>query len=135
MAPDDDAKRAGTLPGDADLSTEVHPDADADLLLQQEHRGRTVLLLRQVGRRQQGQRSLVELADFWVFPPIVDLAVSLRPMGGFKPYVGAGVQYMCRSSAKDGKGIVARRTTSRSTTLSASRCRLVSTWKSVRAGT
>ncbi len=35
-----------------------------------------------------------DLGDTWVFPPIVTLQYHFDSMGGFKPYVGAGVQYM-----------------------------------------
>jgi len=35
-----------------------------------------------------------DLGDFWVFPPIVTLQYHFDPVAGFKPYVGAGVQYI-----------------------------------------
>ncbi|MEL6216327.1 MAG: OmpW family outer membrane protein, partial [Pseudomonadota bacterium] len=35
-----------------------------------------------------------EVADFWIFPPAVTLQYHFNPTGGFKPYVGAGVQYI-----------------------------------------
>ena len=34
------------------------------------------------------------LGDFWVFPPILTLQYHFDPLRGFKPYIGAGVQYM-----------------------------------------
>lgn len=35
-----------------------------------------------------------DLGDFWAFPPILTLQYHFDPIGGFKPYVGAGVQYI-----------------------------------------
>lgn len=36
----------------------------------------------------------VPVADTWMFPPIVTLQYHFTDMGAFKPYVGAGVQYI-----------------------------------------
>ena len=36
----------------------------------------------------------VDLGDFWVFPPALTLQYHFDNFGGFKPYVGAGVQYI-----------------------------------------
>jgi outer membrane protein len=35
-----------------------------------------------------------DVAEFWVFPPALTLQYHFDGMGGFKPYVGAGVQYI-----------------------------------------
>ena len=35
-----------------------------------------------------------DLGSFWVFPPILTLQYHFDHIGGFKPYVGAGVQYI-----------------------------------------
>jgi outer membrane protein len=45
------------------------------------------------------------VADFWVFPPALTLQYHFDSMGGFKPYVGAGLQYILPFS-EDGKGIL-----------------------------
>jgi outer membrane protein len=45
------------------------------------------------------------VADFWVFPPALTLQYHFDSMGGIKPYVGAGVQYILPFS-EDGKGIL-----------------------------
>ncbi|MEZ5773150.1 MAG: OmpW family outer membrane protein [Hyphomicrobiaceae bacterium] len=37
---------------------------------------------------------LNEIADTWIFPPAVTVQYHFNDMGGFKPYVGAGVQYI-----------------------------------------
>lgn len=43
------------------------------------------------------------VADFWVFPPALTLQYHFDSMGGLKPYVGAGIQYIAPFSEK-GKG-------------------------------
>ena len=35
-----------------------------------------------------------DLGSFWAFPPILTLQYHFDPISGFKPYVGAGVQYI-----------------------------------------
>jgi len=37
---------------------------------------------------------LGEIADAWIFPPVLTLQYHFDDMGGFKPYVGVGAQYM-----------------------------------------
>lgn len=44
-----------------------------------------------------------KIADFWVFPPALTLQYHFDSMGGFKPYVGAGIQYIAPFS-EDGAG-------------------------------
>lgn len=36
----------------------------------------------------------VDLGDTWIFPPVVTLQYHFTGMGRFKPYVGAGVQWI-----------------------------------------
>lgn len=38
--------------------------------------------------------TLGEIADFWIFPPALTLQYHFDNIGAFKPYVGAGVQYI-----------------------------------------
>ncbi len=40
------------------------------------------------------QSALGHVADLWVFPPALTLQYHFDSMGGFKPYVGAGIQYI-----------------------------------------
>jgi outer membrane protein len=47
-----------------------------------------------------------KVADFWVFPPALTLQYHFDSMNGFKPYLGAGVQYILPFS-EDGKGALA----------------------------
>lgn len=35
-----------------------------------------------------------DIADFWIFPPSLTLQYHFTGMGGFKPYVGAGLTYI-----------------------------------------
>ncbi len=44
-----------------------------------------------------------KVADFWVFPPALTLQYHFDSMGGFKPYVGVGLQYIAPFS-EDGVG-------------------------------
>jgi outer membrane protein len=47
-----------------------------------------------------------DVADFWIFPPALTLQYHFDGMGAFKPYVGAGVQYIAPFS-EDGTGALA----------------------------
>ncbi len=42
----------------------------------------------------RGDLNNADLGNFWAFPPIVTLQYHFDPINGFKPYVGAGVQYI-----------------------------------------
>jgi outer membrane protein len=46
-----------------------------------------------------------KVAEFWVFPPALTLQYHFDSMGGFKPYVGAGIQYIAPFS-EDGVGLL-----------------------------
>ena len=76
---------------------------------------------------------LGELADTWVFPPVVTPQYHFDGMGAFKPYVGAGVQYIHYFVRAPSTSSSMRRV-SISTIPSASRCRLVPTWRWATAG-
>ncbi len=45
------------------------------------------------------------VAEFWVFPPALTLQYHFDSMGGFKPYLGVGMQYIAPFS-EDGVGIL-----------------------------
>ena len=49
--------------------------------------------------------TLGHVADLWVFPPALTLQYHFDSMGGFKPYVGAGIQYIAPFS-EDGAGLL-----------------------------
>lgn len=42
----------------------------------------------------EGALKNTDLGSFWAFPPILTLQYHFDPISGFKPYVGAGVQYI-----------------------------------------
>jgi outer membrane protein len=42
----------------------------------------------------QGALAGVDVGDTWIFPPALTLQYHFDPMGGFKPYVGVGAQYI-----------------------------------------
>ena len=49
---------------------------------------------------------LGEIADFWIFPPAITATYHFDGMGAFKPYVGAGVQYIHFFNEKSNYGDV-----------------------------
>ena len=84
------------LPGaDADASTEVIPALTLTYFL---NKNWAVELLCCFAKHQvDGEGVLAplgEIADTWIFPPAVTLQYHFDNMGGFKPYVGAGLQYI-----------------------------------------
>lgn len=48
---------------------------------------------------------LGEVAETWIFPPILTLQYHFDPINGIKPYVGAGVQYIHYFNSKPGKNV------------------------------
>ena len=46
----------------------------------------------------------IDLGDTWIFPPVVTLQYHFTGMGRFKPYVGAGVQWIHFFSEGHAKG-------------------------------
>ncbi|MEQ1695928.1 MAG: OmpW family outer membrane protein [Hyphomicrobiaceae bacterium] len=48
---------------------------------------------------------LGEVAETWIFPPILTLQYHFDPINGIKPYVGAGVQYIHFFNSKPGKSV------------------------------
>jgi outer membrane protein len=44
--------------------------------------------------KHQAELNGTDVADFWIFPPALTLQYHFDSMGGWKPYVGAGVQYI-----------------------------------------
>lgn len=97
--PDTDATvRAGGLviPGaDADVSTEVIPALTLSYFLSN---NLAVELFCCFAKHEiDGAGSITnlnEIADTWIFPPALTLQYHFTGMGSWKPYVGAGVQYI-----------------------------------------
>ena len=98
VAPDSSAKvSAGGAPiaGDAEASTEVIPAATLSYFLT---KNVAVELFCCFSKHEvDGKGALAglgEVADTWVFPPAVTLQYHFDGLGAFKPYVGAGFQYI-----------------------------------------
>ncbi len=84
------------IPGaDADVSTEVIPSATLTYFFNKNLAVELFCCFAKHQAEAEGTISgLGELADFWIFPPALTLQYHFNSMGGFKPYVGAGVQYI-----------------------------------------
>lgn len=98
VAPDASADvfSAGVLqPGwDAEVSTEVIPTLTLTYFLTKNIAAELFCCFAKFDAKGDGATPVNDLGDFWAFPPIVTLQYHFDSMGGFKPYVGAGVQYM-----------------------------------------
>ena len=83
------------VPGaDADISTEVIPTLTLTYFLNKNIAAELFCCFAKFDVEGKGALAGVDLGDTWVFPPIVTLQYHFDAMNGFKPYVGAGVQYM-----------------------------------------
>lgn len=83
------------IAGDADVSTEFIPSATLTYFF---NPNLSVELFccfaKHDAKGKGGIAGLGELADFWIFPPALTLQYHFTGLGGIKPYVGAGVQYI-----------------------------------------
>ncbi len=79
-----------TLPG-LDVSTEVIPTLTLSYFFT---KNVAVELFCCFAKHQAELAGVGDVADFWIFPPALTLQYHFDNMGGFKPYVGAGVQYI-----------------------------------------
>jgi outer membrane protein len=84
----DGAAGAGTIP--VDVSTEVIPA----LTLSYFFNKNVAVELFCCFAKHQAEIPGADAADFWIFPPALTLQYHFDSMGGFKPYVGAGIQYI-----------------------------------------
>jgi outer membrane protein len=99
VEPDADATvRAGgaVIPGaNADVSTEVIPALTLSYFLSQ---NLALELFCCFAKHEIDGKGAIapfgEIADTWIFPPALTLQYHFTGMGGFEPYVGAGVQYI-----------------------------------------
>ncbi len=87
---------AGAIPGsDADVSTEVIPSLTLTYFF---HKNFAVELFCCFAKHEADAEGSIsgfgEVADFWIFPPALTLQYHFDSRGGFKPYVGAGIQYI-----------------------------------------
>lgn len=80
--------------GDADVSTEVIPTLTLTYFFNKNIAAELFCCFAKFDVDGEGALAGADLGDTWVFPPILTLQYHFDLMGGFKPYVGAGVQYM-----------------------------------------
>lgn len=78
---------------DADVSTEVIPSLTLTYFF---NRNLAVELFCCFAKHEVEAKGipLGDLGDTWIFPPALTLQYHFDSMGGIKPYVGAGVQYI-----------------------------------------
>lgn len=97
--PDSSAKvstAAGVIPGsDADVGTEVIPALTLSYFLDKNWAVELFCCFADMHADAKGTIApLGRVADFWVFPPALTLQYHFDHLGAFKPYVGAGLQYI-----------------------------------------
>lgn len=86
------------IPGaDAEVDTEVIPAATLTYFFNKNVAVELFCCFANIGVDAKGslaQAGFGKLGTSWIFPPVVTLQYHFDGMGGFKPYVGAGVQYI-----------------------------------------
>ena len=91
-----DVFNAGVLQAgwDADVSTEVIPSLTLTYFFNKNIAAELFCCFAKMEAEGKGLTPVADLGDFWIFPPAVTLQYHFDSMGGFKPYVGAGIQYI-----------------------------------------
>jgi len=86
----------GVIPGsDAGVGTEVIPALTLSYFLTKNVAVELFCCFADMHADAKGSiANLGRVADFWVFPPALTLQYHFDHMGAFKPYVGAGLQYI-----------------------------------------
>lgn len=79
---------------DAEVSTEVLPTLTLTYFLNRNIAIELFCCFAQFDAKGKGGINGLDLGDFWVFPPALTLQYHFDNMGAFKPYVGAGLQYI-----------------------------------------
>lgn len=79
---------------DAEVSTEVIPALTLSYFLNKNVAIELFCCFAKFNAEGRDGIDGVDLGSFWVFPPALTLQYHFDNMGGFKPYVGAGVQYI-----------------------------------------
>lgn len=79
---------------DAEVGTEVLPTATLTYFFNDNLALELFCCFASLDAKGKGAIAGVDLGDFWVFPPALSLQYHFNDMGGWKPYVGAGVQYI-----------------------------------------
>ncbi|MFM1813396.1 MAG: hypothetical protein RLZ98_91 [Pseudomonadota bacterium] len=79
---------------DAEVSTEVVPSATLTYFLNRNLALELFCCFAKHDVDGKGTLNGVNLGDTWIFPPAVTVQYHFDTVRGFKPYVGAGVQYI-----------------------------------------
>lgn len=103
-----DVYSGGTLvPGyDAEVSTEIVPTATLTYFFNKNLAIELLCCFAKLEAEGKGLIKNADLGDFWIFPPALTLQYHFDQFHGFKPYVGAGVQYIHFFSEGRGEGPV-----------------------------
>jgi outer membrane protein len=84
-----------TQPGwDAEVDTEVIPTLTLSYFLNKNIAVELFCCFAKMEAQGKGGIDGLDLGDFWIFPPALTLQYHFDQFGAFKPYVGAGVQYI-----------------------------------------
>ncbi|MFT3730350.1 MAG: OmpW family outer membrane protein [Hyphomicrobium sp.] len=98
VVPDSSAKvySSGTrVPGyDAEVSTEAIPTLTITHFFTKNIAAELFCCFANFDATGKKDINGLDLGNFWAFPPILTLQYHFDTVGGFKPYVGAGVQYI-----------------------------------------
>jgi outer membrane protein len=94
VAPDSSADVAGLPGASAHVSTEWIPTLTLTHFFTKNVAAELFCCFARFDAKGEGQLKNTDLGSFWTFPPIVTLQYHFDPINGFKPYVGAGVQYI-----------------------------------------
>lgn len=98
VAPDSSAtvfNGGAVIPGaDAEVSTEVIPSATLTYFLTNNIAAELFCCFAKHEVDGKGALNGVDLGDTWIFPPAITLQYHFDGLGGIKPYIGAGVQYI-----------------------------------------
>jgi outer membrane protein len=79
---------------DAEVSTEVIPTLTLSYFLNKNIAVELFCCFAKMNAEGKGDINGMDLGDFWIFPPALTLQYHFDQFGAFKPYVGAGVQYI-----------------------------------------
>jgi outer membrane protein len=79
---------------DAEVSTEVIPTLTLSYFLNKNIAVELFCCFAKMNAEGKGDIDGMDLGDFWIFPPALTLQYHFDQFGAFKPYVGAGVQYI-----------------------------------------
>jgi outer membrane protein len=79
---------------DAEVDTEVLPTLTLSYFLNKNIAVELFCCFAKLEAEGKGGINGLDLGDFWVFPPALTLQYHFDNFGAFKPYVGAGVQYI-----------------------------------------